>query len=177
MCSLFDPVAYQLISDEDKMSAKKFLQAEVQKMKKNSPIDDPAQHSVPNSPSSPSTANQSTTKKSTTANRLKSFREKGGLVDHSSMSTTASAKSLTLRQEFAQLEAFDKEDHTFASFWRKHSSALPILSRMARQFGPIPATSVPSESAFSVAGYVARKTRSSLSAKNLKYSMFLKDKL
>jgi len=116
-------------------------------------------------------------KNSTTTNRLRNFRQKCGMTDESIIQTTITTKQLTLKQELAQLDALDKDGHTFTSFRRKYSFSLPILSRMACRFGPIPATSVPSESAFSVAGYIARKTRSSLSAKNLKYSMFLKDKL
>ena len=40
----------------------------------------------------------------------------------------------------------------------------------------IQASSVASESAFSIANYVKRKERSALSAENLRYSMFLREK-
>ena len=36
-------------------------------------------------------------------------------------------------------------------------------------------TSIPSDSSFSIAGYAERKQRSRLSAKNLKYSMVVRD--
>jgi hypothetical protein len=39
----------------------------------------------------------------------------------------------------------------------------------------IQASSVASESAFSIANYIQRKERSSLSAENLRYSIFLRE--
>jgi hypothetical protein len=48
---------------------------------------------------------------------------------------------------------------------------------MVRYYGVIPATSVPSESAFSVAGYINRKERSSMAPATLKRSMFVKSYL
>ena len=62
-------------------------------------------------------------------------------------------------------------------FWKKHHSDLPILAKLARRFLSIPGTSVPSESAFSISAYVARKERARLSSDNLSYTMFLKDKI
>ena len=63
------------------------------------------------------------------------------------------------------------------NFWRSHRYDLKILSRFAAHFLVTTATSVPSESAFSIASYLLRKQRSRLSPVNLSYSMFLKDKV
>ena len=82
-----------------------------------------------------------------------------------------------MREEISKFEMFDKTEHTFASFWKKYEHSLPLLSQMARHYGSVPASLVPIESHFSVAGHSARKTRSSLTVKNLKYIMFLKDKI
>ena len=109
------------------------------------------------------------------ADRLKLFRAKCGIIDESQ--EPVKTKVLTFRQELTRFESLDKADHLFRTFWKKHENSLPMLSKLARRYGCVPASSVPSESSFSVAGYVVRKTRSSLSAKNLKYSMFLKDKI
>jgi hypothetical protein len=62
-------------------------------------------------------------------------------------------------------------------FWRQFSSVLPDLSEIAKLHLSAPATSVPSESAFSEAGYLKRKQRASLSADKLCKTMFLKDKM
>ena len=83
-----------------------------------------------------------------------------------------------INQELLKYDSIESTDNdTLGTFWKRNSITLPILSDMVRQYGCIPATSVPSESSFSIAGYLVRKTRTSLTSKNLKYSMFLKDKL
>ena len=63
----------------------------------------------------------------------------------------------------------------FSEFWYKNEKNMPLLATLVRKYCFIPATSVASESAFSVAGYVNRKERSSLSSDNLTYSMLLRD--
>jgi hypothetical protein len=107
--------------------------------------------------------------------QVKLFRAKCGIVELPQVKTKS--RTLSLKQEIAKFDSIDKSEYCFSSFWWKHQQLLPLLSQMARRYGSIPASSVPSESSFSVAGYAARKNRSSLSAKNLKYSMFLKDKI
>ncbi|CAM4772345.1 unnamed protein product [Rotaria magnacalcarata] len=63
------------------------------------------------------------------------------------------------------------------TFWKAHGEQLPLLKGMAAVYLSTPATSVPSESAFSLSAYVGRKERARLSPENLSYSVFLKDKL
>jgi hypothetical protein len=53
----------------------------------------------------------------------------------------------------------------------------PLLATIARKYLSIFSSSVPSESAFSTSSYVLRKNRLALSSKNIKYTMFLKDKI
>ncbi|CAF2036400.1 unnamed protein product [Rotaria magnacalcarata] len=62
-------------------------------------------------------------------------------------------------------------------FWKKTFIHLPILSELARGYLSTPGTSISSESAFSVSSYVNRKERARLSAENLCFTMFLKDKI
>jgi hypothetical protein len=59
-------------------------------------------------------------------------------------------------------------------FWKTYEFTLPYLFTLAKRYVCTPATSVPSESAFSTSSYVARKERSRLSVKNLEATMFLK---
>ncbi|CAF1522111.1 unnamed protein product, partial [Didymodactylos carnosus] len=63
------------------------------------------------------------------------------------------------------------------SFWSKHGDELPLLKELASKYLTTLGTSVPSESAFSVAGFVGRKESARLTAKNLSYLVFLKDKI
>ena len=82
--------------------------------------------------------------------------------------------SLTLKQEFSVYVSTSKSSRDFQSYWNDKKGALPILSTFTRRYNCIPATSVASESAFSVAGYVDHKQRASLSPKTLRYLMLLK---
>ena len=59
-------------------------------------------------------------------------------------------------------------------FWRACATTFPNLSTLARKLIATPATSVPSESAFSTSAYLGRKERSRLSSENLAASVFLK---
>lgn len=80
-----------------------------------------------------------------------------------------------IRKELDLYELWVNDKTEFEDFWSKNQNKLPILSSVVRKTNIIPATSVASESAFSIAGYVNRKERSGLSSKNLRYSMLLRD--
>ena len=58
-----------------------------------------------------------------------------------------------------------------------HQGELTSLSQLSRQFLCSPATSVPSESAFSTASFLGRKERARLSPTNLCFSNFFKDRV
>jgi hypothetical protein len=87
-----------------------------------------------------------------------------------------SCRSLTVEDElvlFAQIIQCFKGD--FSSFWVQYRERFSRLYRVAQRVNIIPATSVPSESIFSIAGYVARKQRTSLSSTSLRHLMVLKE--
>jgi hAT family protein len=94
-----------------------------------------------------------------------------------SMAASNGKKALTINQELAKLSSIPKDDYDCATFWREYSNAMPNLAILARKYLSISATSVPSESAFSVSNYILRKNRLALTSRNVKYTMFLKDKL
>ena len=161
------------MTDEDKRQAKRLI------------INEGSSHTLISSPSTNSHDHQlsiaasnvssSSTSTSTSRTKLKLFREKCGL---SSEPRPATKQISSIKQEVSRFESIELDAYEdFSSFWRQNCSILPNLSNMARRYACLPATSVPSESSFSVAGYLVRKTRMSLTPKNLKYSMFLKDKL
>ncbi len=56
----------------------------------------------------------------------------------------------------------DWEDSTPLDWWSRSSYRYPRLARLAMQYLAIPATSVPSERAFSTAGYIVNEKRSCL---------------
>ena len=83
---------------------------------------------------------------------------------------------MTTKEELAQYISTKSQYSDLTVFWRENEQKLPKLSSLVRKYCMIQASSVASESAFSIANYVKRKERSALSAENLRYSMFLREK-
>jgi hypothetical protein len=106
---------------------------------------------------------------------IKHFLNKCGFTSNNTM--MSSVRMLTIEQEIAKLSSIPKDNHEVKSFWQAHGQEMPKLTMIARKYLCICATSVPSESAFSVSNYVLRKNRLALASKNVKHTMFLKDKL
>lgn len=67
-----------------------------------------------------------------------------------------------------------KTKSNFKQFWSTHRNSFPRLLTLVYRFCLVPATSVASESAFSIAGFVAGKQRSSLSSRTLRHLLVLK---
>jgi hypothetical protein len=65
-------------------------------------------------------------------------------------------------------------DIEFSIFWTKNSSTLKLLTKLVLQFNILVASSVPSESSFSEAGYIQNKNRASMHPNTLEYCMVLK---
>ena len=62
-------------------------------------------------------------------------------------------------------------------FWQTYGHTFLILKQVAKQMLNTPATSVPSESCFSLSSFSGRKERARLTGENLSSSVFLKDKI
>ena len=84
-------------------------------------------------------------------------------------------KSLTIKDEISLYNTSIIQPKKFRIFWQSHEKQLPLMASYAREICISTATSVPSESSFSIANYVQRKERSNLSSYNLRYSMVLRD--
>lgn len=70
---------------------------------------------------------------------------------------------------------FNKEKfHNPLLFWKKYQAKYPVLSKLARQYLGIPASSAPSERVWSLAGAVLTKTRHRLLPARLCRNIFLK---
>ena len=63
----------------------------------------------------------------------------------------------------------------FKEFWSVNDKKLIRLSSVFKEVSIIMGTSCPSESTFSIAGYLQRKARSNLSSKNLRFSILSKE--
>jgi hypothetical protein len=66
---------------------------------------------------------------------------------------------LTVTQELAKYKDIMKKEELveFDQFWQKNSPTLPFLTILVHEFCIINATSVPSESTFSVGGLILGK--------------------
>ena len=58
-------------------------------------------------------------------------------------------------------------------WWRQKEFVFPILSKLARKYLCVPASSVPSERIFSTAGNIVNKKRACLSSENVDMLVFL----
>ena len=86
------------------------------------------------------------------------------------------------RQSSNELDGYLKEELTprkeevdILDWWKNNSSKYPVLSKMARDILAIPASTVPSESAFSTGGRVISDYRSSLSCSTVEMLICLQD--
>lgn len=94
----------------------------------------------------------------------------------STTESSSGSKRLSVDEEISFfVKAVHSADH-FQHFWKQNQTTLPRLASLVRRYNVCPATSVASESTFSIAGYLNRKQRSSLSSTAMRYSMVLKNK-
>ena len=78
------------------------------------------------------------------------------------------------RYKSLRMSKDDKERCNVLNWWKVNKCTFPCLFKAALYFLHIPATSVPSERIFSLAGYIVRDRRSKLLAENVNKFIFLK---
>lgn len=89
-------------------------------------------------------------------------------------STSPCFKPSTIKEEISHyIATLDRQ--SFGTYWNNNKERLPILSSIVRQYNIMCATSIHCESAFSVAGHIHRKNRSSLAPSTLRYTMLLRE--
>lgn len=124
-----------------------------------------------------SSQNRSTTNTSQqVSDPLDMFLAKCGVVNNSCATAVTPLRKRSLREQLAFYVDRVQEWKVFEGFWNLHHRDLPDMASLARSYNIAPASSVASESLFSIAGYVQRKHRSSLAANTLRYSMVLRDR-
>lgn len=109
-------------------------------------------------------------------NPLDQFLSKCGLSHHFSPCSTDSVRQRSPREEIALYIEKAQQSDSFQTFWKSVQHDLPGLADLVRSYNMRPATSVASESLFSVASYVQNKHRSRLAPNTLRYSMVLRDR-
>lgn len=106
---------------------------------------------------------------------IDSFLAECGFATKTSTPTSNTNRARSIKEELTFYTSNAEKSMSFEQFWNKYQGDLPLLVTLVREYNIRPATSVASEGLFSVAGYVQRKQRSSLSPETLRYSMILRD--
>ncbi|CAF3331156.1 unnamed protein product [Rotaria sp. Silwood2] len=128
----------------------------------------------PSTTSSSSSINSSKQSSLSTISRFRTSCRSSSIDSAATPKQEKKETPLTLKQELSAYISTSRSYEDYQSYWNEKKTLLPILSSFTRRYNCIPATSVASESAFSVAGYIDRKQRASLLPTTLRYLMLLK---
>ena len=85
-----------------------------------------------------------------------------------------------LQKARAEVSRYSSEPNTSSHplvWWNANSFRYPILSHLSKKYLCIPATSVPSERAFSAAGHIVNKKRACLLPSSINMLVFLSENL
>ena len=175
MAAFLEPQVYSRLTEEEKRLAKKLIMNKLKSMNFSS-VNSSLLLSNQQQTST-STMSSGNTSSANNSYLLDQFTQLCGLAP----TTTTSSQPAMLRiptydEELSLYVAEAKQGDDFQTFWSTHNGQLPRLSELARRYCLIPTSSVASEAAFSRAGYIQRKQRSSLSPKALQQSMLLQDR-
>ena len=168
MAAFLDPTIYNLMSENDRKTAKKLIYKKLN----NVSID----HLTVSSSSMSSTTSKTTTTTTAPSLILNPLNKLATICGHSMFLSVTTRKSLSLDEEISLYIKEAQSAVDFKSFWVAHTNELPRLSNLVRRVNVIPATSVASEAVFSVANFLQRKQRSSLSSKTLRYLVVLRNR-
>ncbi|CAF4399010.1 unnamed protein product, partial [Didymodactylos carnosus] len=137
--ALFDPKVHDLMSQDDKLNAENFIKDEYKKRAKAS---SKSSSSSANTISSNDPGGSATTPGQ--ASKFDQFLNKCGVKTTISSGNTKN-RHLTIQEQSSKLRLLLKDSHDFMSFWSEYSSSIRDLSKLARKYMAIPATSAPSE--------------------------------
>lgn len=180
-----DPFGYSVLTPKERLKIERQLK---QKYKEQTKLTIPATTlsssiSIPSTsssilvpPTSSVTGSQHTSKKQ---NNEKPSRLEMFLKSVNKNTSSEKSNPKTISEEILYYGSLLKKPSPVdaVTFWQANGNQMPILKDMATQYLSTPGTSVASESAFSRSAYIGRKERARLSPENLKYTVFLNDKL
>ena len=96
------------------------------------------------------------------------------IVDENSFIQSDTLQNEMRHYKSLTMSAADKDKTNVLQWWKEHKALFPSLFKAAQAYLHIPATSVPSERIFSLAGYIVHDRRSKILATNVNKSIFLK---
>jgi hypothetical protein len=97
------------------------------------------------------------------------------VAEASSHRTNSVESAVEIRRYLQEKNIPRQED--LLTWWKEHASTYPHLTQLLKKYLCIPATSVPSERAFSKAGELVSKKRSNLKPSNINTLLFLNNNL
>ncbi len=108
--------------------------------------------------------------------KLSALEKLAAACGYTNSSSTINEKEMTIDEEISYYIKSTKSAKSFREFWTEYDTKYPRLSYLVRRTNVIPATSISSEALFSVASFIQRKQRMSLSSKTLRYLLVLKNR-
>ena len=102
------------------------------------------------------------------------FAFEDDIVDENSVIQSDTLQNEMRHYKSLTMSAADKDKTNVLQWWKEHKALFPSLFKAAQAYLHIPATSVPSERIFSLAGYIVRARRSKILAANVNKTIFLK---
>ncbi|CAF3455403.1 unnamed protein product [Rotaria sp. Silwood2] len=114
---------------------------------------------------------------------IDAFNESIGELDYTETQSDEKKDTIhddirSYRKYVTEFNSAHKTDATSSAlFWQTYANGFPNLAKLARNYLSTPATSVPSETCFSMSSFLARKERARITGDNLASSVFLKDKI
>ncbi|CAF3607092.1 unnamed protein product [Rotaria socialis] len=178
IAAFLDPTAYRYLTDDDSSEAERILLSEfdVTQLFDRLQIDTSVTTMMSMSTSRPlghqRTQNSTTSQEKST---LDEFFRMCEMPSASNITTNSIKKQLSFKEELCHYMSTAGSSSKFSEYWCQHELLLPQLSQFVKRYNCISATSVPSESAFSIGVYLRRKARSSLSPTALRYPMILRE--
>ena len=107
--------------------------------------------------------------------KLNALQKLAALCGRTLPMSTITRPTMTLDEEISSYIKSAISVENFKDFWMKNGKRFPRLANLVRTVNIIPAASISSEALFSVAGYISRKQRLSLSSKTIRYLLVLKN--
>ena len=182
MHAYFDPAGYSVLTDQEKRSIEQKIKIMV--VDESFQSTEPPITTLSNNSSNSTMAKKPNTHDKTNKTAMDLFEEAIGesIYDEAAANTTMKARIIddiyNYRNYATRFNLRHKPSTSSSTlFWQTHGDNFSILGKLAKIMLSVPATSVPSESCFSISSYLGRKERARLSGENLSYSVFLKDKI
>ena len=179
-----DPAGFSICNDREKRSIEQVIKGMAIESFSNTNLKSTYALSTMNSTNHTRTSFQSNQKSKRSA--IDAFNESVGDIMHlDSIGVEEMDQRSTIVDDIRNYRAImtrfivkHKLDESSATtFWDRYGTHFPLLGQLARKLLCATATSVPSESAFSLSAFLGRKERARLTEENLSSSIFLKDKV